>query len=110
VVGAPYGFHLERLRDSQKAPLLAAAVVEVGGAGCVVEAVFSGGPEPAPAAEAVAEAEPEVDATQAALAAFPGSRLTGSRLRDRSLDQAGVPPSPGAAPLSGREGSSFRPA
>jgi DNA polymerase-3 subunit gamma/tau len=106
VVGAPYGFHLERLRDSQKAPLLAAAVVEVGGPGCVVEAVFSGGPDPAPAAVATTT-EPEVDATQAALAAFPGSRLTGSRLRDRSLDQAGVPPSQGVGPLSGREGSSF---
>src|SRR5207302_6565656 len=42
VIGAPYGFHLERLQDVQKAPLLDEAVADVAGPGCAVEAVFSG--------------------------------------------------------------------
>jgi DNA polymerase III subunit gamma/tau len=86
VVGAPYGFHLERLRDVQKAPLLAEAVAEVTGGPCTVEAVFapaSVAPQGQPAA---AQETGAVDATQAALQAFPGSRLTGSRLRDPGVD------------------------
>jgi DNA polymerase-3 subunit gamma/tau len=82
VIGAPFGFHLERLRDVQKAPLLAEAVAEIAGAPCSVEAVFSGAEKPTAAAP---DGESS-DATQAALAAFPGSRITGTRLRDSSLE------------------------
>lgn len=82
VIGAPYGFHLERLRDVQKAPLLAEAVAEVAGP-CVVEAVFSGSEAATPAPGAQTDG---VDITQAALTAFPGSRITGTRLRDTSPD------------------------
>jgi len=85
VIGAPYGFHLERLRDVQKAPLLAAAVAEATGGPCGVEAVFS------PASDATPPAQTDaVDAAQVALQAFPGSRLTGSRLRDPGVDAAGA--------------------
>ncbi|HEY6380066.1 MAG TPA: DNA polymerase III subunit gamma/tau [Candidatus Dormibacteraeota bacterium] len=80
VIGAPYGFHLERLRDTQKAPLLAEAVTAVAGGAATVECVFSGEVE---AGAGRGSRDPDQpDATSAVLAAFPGSRLVGSRLRD----------------------------
>jgi DNA polymerase-3 subunit gamma/tau len=82
VIGAPFGFHLERLRDVQKAPLLAEAVAEVAGAPCSVEAVFSGTER----ASSPPSGPDAVDPTQATLAAFPGSRITGTRLHDSSIE------------------------
>jgi DNA polymerase-3 subunit gamma/tau len=84
VVGAPYGFHLERLQERQKARLLDEIISEVSGGACAVEAVFSGTDAPArPAAPAPPGAP---DATAAVLATFPGSRITASRLRDTAAD------------------------
>ena len=79
VIGAPYGFHLERLRDSQKAPLLAEAVTAVAGRAATVECVFSGEQQ---TSRNAGNSSDQPDATSAVLAAFPGSRLVGSRLRD----------------------------
>jgi DNA polymerase-3 subunit gamma/tau len=87
VVGAPYGFHLERLQERQKARLLDEVISEVAGAACSVEAVFSGTESAAPPAPAPAQDAP--DATAAVLAAFPGSRITASRLRDAAADGPG---------------------
>lgn len=88
VVGAPYGFHLERLQEPQKAALLAEAAAEVSGTACTVEAVFCGTSGPADTPPAVAKGAGGLAPTDAVLAAFPGSRITGSRLRD-------TPPAPG---------------
>ncbi len=87
VVGAPYGFHLERLQERQKARLLDEVISEVAGAACSVEAVFSGTENTAPPAPAPSPDAP--DATAAVLAAFPGSRITASRLRDAAADGPG---------------------
>jgi DNA polymerase-3 subunit gamma/tau len=83
-VGAPYGFHLERLQERQKARLLDEVVSELAGSPCTVEAVFSGTDAPAPPAPSPAPGAP--DATAAVLATFPGSRITASRLRDTAAD------------------------
>jgi hypothetical protein len=83
-VGAPYGFHLERLQERQKARLLDEVVSELAGAPCTVEAVFSG--TDAPARPAPPPAPDAPDATAAVLATFPGSRITASRLRDTAAD------------------------
>jgi DNA polymerase-3 subunit gamma/tau len=84
VVGAPYGFHLERLQERQKARLLDEVISEVAGGPCTVEAVFSGSDPPRPPAPPAAPGAP--DATAAVLATFPGSRITASRLRDTAAD------------------------
>jgi DNA polymerase-3 subunit gamma/tau len=84
VVGAPYGFHLERLQERQKARLLDEVISEVAGGACAVEAVFSGTDAPARPAPVAAPGAP--DATAAVLATFPGSRITASRLRDTAAD------------------------
>jgi DNA polymerase-3 subunit gamma/tau len=84
VVGAPYGFHLERLQERQKARLLDEVISEVAGGPCTVEAVFSGSDPPQPPAPPAAPGAP--DATAAVLATFPGSRITASRLRDTAAD------------------------
>jgi DNA polymerase-3 subunit gamma/tau len=83
-VGAPYGFHLERLQERQKARLLDEVVSELAGTPCAVEAVFSG--TDAPARPAPSPAPDAPDATAAVLATFPGSRITASRLRDTAAD------------------------
>jgi hypothetical protein len=97
VVGAPYGFHLEKLQDRIKAPLLAEAVTAVAGGPCAVEAIFSGEPadggggrsRPGERADVPPVADPEApDATSVVLSAFPGARLTGSVLRDSRSDLA----------------------
>jgi DNA polymerase-3 subunit gamma/tau len=84
VVGAPFGFHLERLQEKVKARLLADVVAELAGSPCTVEAVFCG-EEPRPQSSGDGGSS-EADATQAALSAFPGSRIVGSRLRDTALE------------------------
>jgi hypothetical protein len=84
VVGAPYGFHLERLQERQKARLLDEVIAEVAGGPCAVEAVFSGSDPPRPPAPPATAGAP--DATAAVLATFPGSRITASRLRDAATD------------------------
>jgi DNA polymerase III subunit gamma/tau len=84
VVGAPYGFHLERLQERQKARLLDEVISEVAGGPCTVEAVFSGSDPPRPPAPPATPGAP--DATAAVLATFPGSRITASRLRDTATD------------------------
>jgi hypothetical protein len=84
VVGAPYGFHLERLQERQKARLLDEIISEVSGGACAVEAVFSGTDAPARPAPPAPPGAP--DATAAVLATFPGSRITASRLRDTAAD------------------------
>ncbi|HEV7465426.1 MAG TPA: hypothetical protein VGP96_03945, partial [Candidatus Dormibacteraeota bacterium] len=84
VVGAPYGFHLERLQERQKARLLDEVISEVAGGPCTVEAVFSGSDPPRTPAPPAAAGTP--DATAAVLATFPGSRITASRLRDTAAD------------------------
>jgi DNA polymerase III subunit gamma/tau len=83
-VGAPYGFHLERLQERQKARLLDEVVSELAGAPCSVEAVFSGTDTPAKPPPSPAPGAP--DATAAVLSTFPGSRITASRLRDTAAD------------------------
>ena len=90
VIGVPFGWHLERVRDPQKAPLLAEAVAAVTGRPCAVEAEFVDHDQDASARGAgrerqqapAAAGEDGQDATSALLAAFPGARLTGSVLRD----------------------------
>ncbi|TMC48588.1 MAG: DNA polymerase III subunit gamma/tau [Chloroflexi bacterium] len=84
VVGAPFGFHLERLQEKVKARLLADVVATLAGSPCTVEAVFCG---EEPQREVSGDGgSTEADATQAALSAFPGSRIVGSRLRDTALE------------------------
>jgi DNA polymerase-3 subunit gamma/tau len=87
VVGAPYGFHLERLQERQKARLLDEVISEVAGGACSVEAIFSGTDAPRAPAPPRDPGVPEApDATAAVLATFPGSRITASRLRDAAAD------------------------
>jgi DNA polymerase-3 subunit gamma/tau len=93
VIGAPFGFHLERLQDRQKAPLLAEAVTAIAGRNVTVECIFSGtapgAREPSPAPK---PPDPDIpDATSAVIAAFPGSRITGTRLRELPLDTTAWP-------------------
>jgi len=83
VVGAPYGFHLEKLREAQKVAVLVEAATAVAGVPTTVDAAFAGGEAQRPAAVPPPEGP---DLSQAALAAFPGSRITGSRLRDPLVD------------------------
>jgi len=83
VVGAPSGFHLDRLQDPQKAARLAEAVAALAGRVCTIEAVYGprgGTTVPGPPAAAA------VDPTDAVLAAFPGSRVTASRRREQPAE------------------------
>ena len=82
VVGSPYAFHLERLRDPVKARILTEAAAELAGGDCAVETVFSGAAPSAPAGEVA-------DPTQEALDAFPGSRVVATRLRDEAAPEGG---------------------
>jgi DNA polymerase III subunit gamma/tau len=92
VVGAPFGFHEEQLRN--RLPKLLESAAEFSGAPVSVEIRFVGAqkqpgtPEPAtgdaPAATESDDDTPPEDVTQTVLATFPGSRITGSRLRDHA--------------------------
>ncbi len=91
VVGAPFGFHEEQLRN--RLPKLLESITEFTGAPTTVDILFVGGKQDGPAPDAAAgdgpatqPAEPSPDTTQAVLSAFPGSRITGSRLRDHAHD------------------------
>jgi DNA polymerase-3 subunit gamma/tau len=91
VVGAPFGFHEEQLRNRHAK--LVESVAEFTGSPTIVEVLFVGGPKPTDAAPQPPPADgapasppssPPPDPTQAVLATFPGSRITGSRLRDHA--------------------------
>lgn len=87
-VGAPFGFHEEQLRN--RLPKLLESIAEFTGAPHTVDIVFVGAqkqdaapatPGEPPAAE---PSSPPPDPTEAVLTTFPGSRITGSRLRDHA--------------------------
>ena len=92
VVGVPFGFHEEQLRN--RLAKLVESVSEFAGAPTTVEILFVGAAKqdaapPAngePSAQPADPSPPEPDTTQAVLATFPGSRITGSRLRDHAHD------------------------
>ncbi len=76
-VGAPYRFHLERLRETARIEALTQAAGEVAGAARKVDIAYVGQDhEPARRPGATGET------TQAVLDAFAGSRVTSTRLRD----------------------------
>ena len=77
LVGAPYNFHLEKLREPNRALALAEAASEVAGSPRTVDASYVGQDSP-PARRPGVTGE----ATQAVLDAFAGSRVTSTRLRD----------------------------
>jgi hypothetical protein len=84
VIGTPFGFHREQL-DTRREKLTQ-AVAEFAGAPVSVETDHMaqrqpGAPGEPPAEQAGAAA---VDPAQAVLGTFPGSRITGSRLRDHA--------------------------
>ncbi len=87
-VGAPYRFHLERLREAARLVALTEAAGEVAGAARQVDTAYVG-QDDAPARRPGATGE----TTQAVLDAFAGSRVTSTRLRDG----ADRPPRGGAA-------------
>ncbi len=87
-VGAPYRFHLERLREAARLEALTQAAGEVAGAPRTVDTTYVG-QDPGPARRPGATGE----TTQAVLDAFAGSRVTSTRLRD----DASSPPRGGAA-------------
>jgi DNA polymerase-3 subunit gamma/tau len=87
-VGAPYRFHLERLREAARLVALSEAAGEVAGAPRKVDTVYVG-QDDAPARRPGTTGE----TTQAVLDAFAGSRVTSTRLRDDS----NRPPPGGAA-------------
>jgi DNA polymerase-3 subunit gamma/tau len=76
-IGATGKFHFDRLNEPSKLAMLADAAGEVAGAPRTVGAVRLGG-DAAPARRPGATGE----ATQAVLDAFPGSRVTSTRLHD----------------------------
>jgi DNA polymerase-3 subunit gamma/tau len=94
IVGAPFGFHEEQLRN--RLPKLVESVAEFAGTPITVEITFVGAqkqpgndasPQPdadpgAPTAQP--SPAPAPDITQTVLTTFPGSRITGSRLRDHA--------------------------
>ncbi|HXA58951.1 MAG TPA: hypothetical protein VNW94_07295, partial [Streptosporangiaceae bacterium] len=92
VVGAPFGFHEEQLRN--RLPKLIESVAEFAGAPITVEVTFVGAQKPgdtpaAPDGDASSpttqpSSPPPPDVTQTVLTTFPGSRITGSRLRDHA--------------------------
>ncbi|MDQ6846603.1 MAG: hypothetical protein M3019_03340, partial [Candidatus Dormibacteraeota bacterium] len=87
-VGAPYRFHLERLREPARLVALAEAAGEVAGSARTVDTTYVG-QDDAPARRPGITGE----TTQAVLDAFAGSRVTSTRLRD----DTNRPPNGGAA-------------
>jgi hypothetical protein len=87
-IGAPYRFHLERLREPARLDALTHAAAEVAGSPRKVEASYVGQDE-GPARRPGTTGE----TTQAVLDTFAGSRVTSTRLRD----DANRPPRGGAA-------------
>jgi DNA polymerase III subunit gamma/tau len=75
-VGAPYNFHLEKLREPSRVAALIEAAGEVAGSPREVDAAFVGTDAPPVRPGGTGEA------TRAVLDAFAGSRVTSTRLRD----------------------------
>ena len=82
VVGAPFGFHEEQLRNRHTK--LVECVGEFAGQPTSVDIRFVGTDKPPADAAADPAAPPPQDPAQAVLSTFPGSRITGSRLRDHA--------------------------
>ena len=76
-IGAPYNFHLEKLRERNRAQALAEAASEVAGSSRTVDTAYVG-EDSAPVRRPGVTGE----TTQAVLDAFAGSRVTSTRLRD----------------------------
>jgi DNA polymerase-3 subunit gamma/tau len=91
-VGAPYRFHLERLREAARLEALTQAAGEVAGAPRTVDTAYVG-QDAGPAAGPARRPGTTGETTQAVLDAFAGSRVTSTRLRD----DATSPPRGGAA-------------
>ena len=87
-IGAPYNFHLEKLRERDRVAALTEAAGEVAGSPRTVDASYVGQDSPPARTPGVTG-----EATQAVLDAFAGSRVTSTRLRD----DAHRPPSGGGA-------------
>jgi hypothetical protein len=87
-IGAPYNFHLEKLRERDRVVALTEAAAEVAGSPRTVDASYVGQDAPPVRASGVTG-----EATQAVLDAFAGSRVTSTRLRDDTHR----PPSGGGA-------------
>jgi DNA polymerase-3 subunit gamma/tau len=87
-IGAPYNFHLEKLRERDRVVALTEAAAEVAGSPRTVDASYVGQDSPPARTPGVTG-----EATQAVLDAFAGSRITSTRLRD----DARRPPSGGGA-------------
>jgi hypothetical protein len=86
-IGAPYNFHLEKLRERNRAQALVEAASEVAGSSRTVDSAYVG-------QDSVPQRRPGTtgETTQAVLDAFSGSRVTSTRLRD----DANRPPRGGA--------------
>ncbi|HEY8754996.1 MAG TPA: DNA polymerase III subunit gamma/tau [Candidatus Dormibacteraeota bacterium] len=86
-IGAPYNFHLEKLRERNRAEALVEAASEVAGSLRTVDTAYVG-------QDSVPQRRPGTtgETTQAVLDAFSGSRVTSTRLRD----DANRPPRGGA--------------
>jgi hypothetical protein len=78
-IGAPYNFHLEKLRERNRLAMLADAASEVAGSARTVDTAYIGDGAP-PARRPGGTGE----TTQAVLDAFAGSRVTSTRLRDEA--------------------------
>lgn len=79
VVGAPYSFHLDRLREPAKAKLLTEIASQLAGGNRMVRAEYCG--------TDTNMKEPEAESViENVLETFAGSRVTSSRLRDRNRD------------------------
>ena len=83
VVGTPYRFHLNQLRNPVKTPILEGAVSAVAGASRALTVEFCG--ESVPSTQPGAE-EAGAKLTDSVLAAFAGSRVTSTRLVDHAED------------------------
>jgi len=96
VIGTPFGFHREQL-DTRREKL-ARAVADFAGSPVTVETDHVAQSQPGVGGDATAgpddeatpnggeQASPPQDPTQVVLGTFPGSRITGSRLRDHAHD------------------------
>ncbi|MGH7723440.1 MAG: DNA polymerase III subunit gamma/tau [Candidatus Dormibacteria bacterium] len=83
-IGAPYNFHLEKLRERNRATALVEAAAEVAGSARSVDTCFVG-------QESTPSRRPGItgETTQAVLDAFAGSRVTSTRLRDDAQRPSG---------------------
>ncbi|HYA01058.1 MAG TPA: DNA polymerase III subunit gamma/tau [Candidatus Binatia bacterium] len=86
VIGAPFGFHLAQLRNKDKAPMLAEVVRTLAGGSRAVTAELSKTRQ-AEAEGAAGDAGPSL--TDEVLSTFTGSRVTATRLQERSREPAG---------------------